>query len=125
MYISCWHKRHFQTCITLFSFFLSHPHPSPLTSGLLCKVSAGNENACLTTKHLTALGKLEPKLVPLVIAFRYWAKLCSIDRPEEGGLPPYVFALMAIFFLQQRKEPLLPVYLGSWVSNIFLLIYLN
>ncbi|XP_062064507.1 terminal uridylyltransferase 7 isoform X3 [Lepus europaeus] len=89
-------------------------------SGLLCKVSAGNENACLTTKHLTVLGKAEPKLVPLVIAFRYWAKLCSIDRPEEGGLPPYVFALMAIFFLQQRKEPLLPVYLGSWIEGFSL-----
>ncbi|XP_075405895.1 terminal uridylyltransferase 7 isoform X1 [Tenrec ecaudatus] len=89
-------------------------------SGLLCTVSAGNENACLTTNHLTALGKLEPKLVPLVIAFRYWAKLCSIDRPEEGGLPPYVFSLLAIFFLQQRKEPLLPVYLGSWIEEFSL-----
>ncbi|XP_029776893.1 terminal uridylyltransferase 7 isoform X2 [Suricata suricatta] len=89
-------------------------------SGLLCKVSAGNENACLTTNHLTALGKLESKLVPLVIAFRYWAKLCSIDHPEEGGLPPYVFALMGIFFLQQRKEPLLPVYLGSWIEGFSL-----
>lgn len=89
-------------------------------SGLFCKVSAGNENACLTTKHLMALGKLEPRLVPLVIAFRYWAKLCSIDRPEEGGLPPYVFALMAVFFLQQRKEPLLPVYLGSWIEDFSL-----
>ncbi|XP_057643659.1 terminal uridylyltransferase 7 isoform X2 [Chionomys nivalis] len=89
-------------------------------SGLLCKVSAGNENACLTTKHLMALGKLEPRLVPLVIAFRYWAKLCSIDRPEEGGLPPYVFALMAVFFLQQRKDPLLPVYLGSWIEEFSL-----
>ncbi|XP_076429614.1 terminal uridylyltransferase 7 isoform X8 [Peromyscus maniculatus bairdii] len=89
-------------------------------SGLLCKVSAGNENAYLTTKHLTALGKLEPRLVPLVIAFRHWAKLCSIDRPEEGGLPPYVFALMAVFFLQQRKEPLLPVYLGSWIEEFSL-----
>lgn len=89
-------------------------------SGLLCKVSAGNKNAWLTTKHLTALGKLEPRLVPLVIAFRYWAKLCSIDHPEEGGLPPYVFALMAVFFLQQRKEPLLPVYLGSWIEEFSL-----
>ncbi|XP_054438915.1 terminal uridylyltransferase 7 isoform X2 [Pteronotus mesoamericanus] len=89
-------------------------------SGLFCKVSAGNENACLTTNHLTALGKLESKLVPLVIAFRYWAKLCSIDRPEEGGLPPYVFALMTVFFLQQRKEPLLPVYLGSWIEGFSL-----
>uniref|UniRef100_A0A8B9S2C8 Terminal uridylyl transferase 7 n=1 Tax=Accipiter nisus TaxID=211598 RepID=A0A8B9S2C8_9AVES len=88
-------------------------------SGLICKVSAGNENACLTTKHLATLGKLEPTLVPLVIAFRYWAKLCCVDRPEEGGLSPYVFALMVIFFLQQRKEPFLPVYLGSWVPLVF------
>ncbi|KAM9098730.1 terminal uridylyltransferase 7 isoform 4-T6 [Sarcophilus harrisii] len=89
-------------------------------SGLICKVSAGNENACLTTNHLAALGKLEPKLVPLVIAFRYWAKLCCADHPEEGGLPSYVFALMAIFFLQQRKEPVLPVYLGSWIDGFSL-----
>ncbi|XP_074057034.1 terminal uridylyltransferase 7 [Macrotis lagotis] len=89
-------------------------------SGLMCKVSAGNENACLTTNHLAALGKLEPKLVPLIIAFRYWAKLCCTDHPEEGGLPPYVFALMAIFFLQQRKEPVLPVYLGSWIEGFSL-----
>ncbi|NXT14861.1 TUT7 uridylyltransferase, partial [Prunella fulvescens] len=89
-------------------------------SGLICKVSAGNENACLTTNHLAALGKLEPTIVPLVTAFRYWAKLCCVDRPEEGGLSPYVFALMVIFFLQQRKEPFLPVYLGSWIGGFSL-----
>ncbi|KAI1239907.1 hypothetical protein IHE44_0011345 [Lamprotornis superbus] len=89
-------------------------------SGLICKVSAGNENACLTTNHLATLGKLEPAIVPLVIAFRYWAKLCCVDRPEEGGLSPYVFALMVIFFLQQRKEPFLPVYLGSWICGFSL-----
>ncbi|NXJ25592.1 TUT7 uridylyltransferase, partial [Dicrurus megarhynchus] len=89
-------------------------------SGLICKVSAGNENACLTTNHLATLGKLEPTIVPLVIAFRYWAKLCCVDRPEEGGLSPYVFALMVIFFLQQRKEPFLPVYLGSWIAGFSL-----
>ncbi|KFO84769.1 Terminal uridylyltransferase 7, partial [Buceros rhinoceros silvestris] len=89
-------------------------------SGLICKVSAGNESACLTTNHLATLGKLEPAVVPLVIAFRYWAKLCCVDHPEEGGLSPYVFALMVIFFLQQRKEPLLPVYLGSWIGGFSL-----
>ncbi|XP_075067173.1 terminal uridylyltransferase 7 [Mixophyes fleayi] len=86
-------------------------------SGRLCKVSAGNENACLTTNLLAALGRLESRLVPLVVAFRYWAKLCGIDRSEEGGLPPYVAALMVVFFLQQRKEPILPVYLGSWIEG--------
>ncbi|XP_063311049.1 terminal uridylyltransferase 7 isoform X2 [Pelobates fuscus] len=86
-------------------------------SGLLCKVSAGNENTCLTTELLAALGRLEPRLISLVVAFRYWAKLCCIDKPEEGGLPPYVFGLMVVFFLQQRKEPLLPVYFGTWVEG--------
>uniref|UniRef100_UPI00398E38BB terminal uridylyltransferase 7-like n=1 Tax=Pristiophorus japonicus TaxID=55135 RepID=UPI00398E38BB len=85
-------------------------------SGLLCKVSAGNENAWLTTCHLAALAKLEPSLTPLVIAFRSWGKLCHIDSPDEGGLPPYAFALMVIYFLQQRKECVLPVYLGLWIE---------
>ncbi|XP_072006955.1 terminal uridylyltransferase 7 isoform X2 [Engystomops pustulosus] len=86
-------------------------------SGLICKVSAGNENACLTTNLLAALGRKESRLVPLVVAFRYWAKLCGIDKPEEGGLPPYVVALLVVSFLQQRKEPVLPVYLGSWIQD--------
>lgn len=48
-----------------------------LCSGLLCKVSAGNDVACLTTNHLAALAKLEPRLVPLVLAFRYWARVSN------------------------------------------------
>ncbi|KAI4883886.1 hypothetical protein NFI96_025619 [Prochilodus magdalenae] len=86
-------------------------------SGLLCKVSAGNDVACLTTNHLAALARLEPRLVPLVLAFRYWAKLCHIDCQAEGGIPSYSFSLMVIFFLQQKKQPILPVYLGHWVEG--------
>uniref|UniRef100_UPI003AAA676E terminal uridylyltransferase 4 isoform X1 n=1 Tax=Centroberyx gerrardi TaxID=166262 RepID=UPI003AAA676E len=88
-----------------------------ISSGLMCKVSAGNDVACLTTNHLAALAKLEPRLVPLVLAFRYWARLCHIDCQAEGGIPSYSFALMVIFFLQQRKEPILPVYLGRWIEG--------
>uniref|UniRef100_A0A3P8VCP2 polynucleotide adenylyltransferase n=1 Tax=Cynoglossus semilaevis TaxID=244447 RepID=A0A3P8VCP2_CYNSE len=87
-------------------------------SGLLCKVSAGNESAFQTTSYLSALVSQEPVLLPLVMGLRSWAKICEIDRPEEGGLPPYVFALMVIFFLQQRKEPLLPSYLNSDVGVV-------
>ncbi|XP_042369285.1 terminal uridylyltransferase 4 [Plectropomus leopardus] len=86
-------------------------------NGLMCKVSAGNDVACLTTNHLAALSKLEPRLIPLVLAFRYWARLCHIDCQAEGGIPSYSFALMVIFFLQQRKEPILPVYLGRWIEG--------
>ncbi|KAJ8392523.1 hypothetical protein AAFF_G00074010 [Aldrovandia affinis] len=88
-----------------------------VSSGLMCKVSAGNDVACLTTNHLAAIAKLEPRLVPLVLAFRYWAKLCHIDCQAEGGIPSYSFSLMVVFFLQQRKEPILPVYLGYWIDG--------
>ncbi|KAG7481113.1 hypothetical protein MATL_G00063350 [Megalops atlanticus] len=86
-------------------------------SGLMCKVSAGNDNACLTTLYLSSLANQEPRLLPLVIAFRHWAQICHIDLPEEGGLPPYVMALMVIYFLQQRKNPVLPAYLGPWIKE--------
>ncbi|XP_006006033.1 terminal uridylyltransferase 4 isoform X1 [Latimeria chalumnae] len=86
-------------------------------SDLICKVSAGNDMACLTTNLLAALGKQEPRLTPLVLAFRYWAKLCHVDCQAEGGIPSYSFPIMVIFFLQQRKEPILPVFLGTWVEG--------
>lgn len=87
-----------------------------INSGLLCKVSAGNENAFQTTSYLSAVVHHEPLILPLVLGFRHWAQICQIDRPEEGGLPPYVFALMVVYFLQQRKEPLLPTYLNQEVK---------
>uniref|UniRef100_A0A671KWD1 RNA uridylyltransferase n=1 Tax=Sinocyclocheilus anshuiensis TaxID=1608454 RepID=A0A671KWD1_9TELE len=87
------------------------------SSGLICKVSAGNESACLTTAYLAELANLEPQLVPLVVCFRYWAKTCCVDQMEEGGLPSYCFALMVISFLQRCKEPVLPSYLESVVCD--------
>ncbi|XP_077417749.1 terminal uridylyltransferase 7 [Vanacampus margaritifer] len=89
-------------------------------SGLLCKVSAGNENAFQTTSYLASLAKQEPLLPPLVLGLRHWAKICQIDHADEGGLPPYVFALMVIYFLQQRKEPLLPTYLNQAIKTFSL-----
>uniref|UniRef100_A0A673N586 RNA uridylyltransferase n=1 Tax=Sinocyclocheilus rhinocerous TaxID=307959 RepID=A0A673N586_9TELE len=88
-----------------------------VASGLMCKVSAGNDVACLTTNHLAALARLEPRLVPLVLAFRHWANLCHIDCQAEGGIPSYSLSVMVIFFLQQRAKPILPVYLGRWIKG--------
>ncbi|KAM8931073.1 terminal uridylyltransferase 4 isoform 2-T2 [Pelodytes ibericus] len=86
-------------------------------SGLTCKVSAGNDTACLTTDLLAALGKLEPVVTTLVVAFRYWARLCHIDCQTEGGIPSYCFALMVVYFLQKRQSPILPAYLGAWIEG--------
>ncbi|KAM5148779.1 terminal uridylyltransferase 4 isoform 2-T2 [Mantella aurantiaca] len=86
-------------------------------SELTCKVSAGNDTACLTTELLAAVGRLEPTLIALVLAFRYWARLCHIDCQAEGGIPSYSFALMVVFFLQKRQPPILPTYLGSGIEG--------
>lgn len=91
------------------------------SSGLICKVSAGNESACITTAYLSEMASLEPQLIPLIICFRFWAKICCVDQMEEGGLPSYCFTLMVISFLQRRKEPVLPSYLehvGLHVSKL-------
>uniref|UniRef100_A0A8C5R7R4 Terminal uridylyl transferase 4 n=1 Tax=Leptobrachium leishanense TaxID=445787 RepID=A0A8C5R7R4_9ANUR len=87
------------------------------TSGLSCKLSAGNETACLTTELLAALGKLEPVLTPLVVVFRYWARLCHIDCQMDGGIPSYCYVLMVVYFLQKRSSPILPAYLGQWIDG--------
>lgn len=42
--------------------------------------------ACLTTDLLAALGKLEPVFTPLVLAFRYWAK---VSGAEEKKVPVF------------------------------------
>uniref|UniRef100_A0AAY4DI54 RNA uridylyltransferase n=1 Tax=Denticeps clupeoides TaxID=299321 RepID=A0AAY4DI54_9TELE len=120
--------RLYGSCLTRFAFKTSdinidvtYPSTQSLKVfkilGLMCKVSAGNDVACLTTNHLAALAHLEPRLAPLVLAFRYWAKLCHIDCQAEGGIPSYSLSLMVIFFLQQRSEPVLPVYLGHWIEG--------
>uniref|UniRef100_A0A8C5U322 RNA uridylyltransferase n=1 Tax=Malurus cyaneus samueli TaxID=2593467 RepID=A0A8C5U322_9PASS len=114
----------FPLCLAVYSDVESDFHAKvpvvfckDVKSGLTCKVSARNDVACLTTDLLAALGKLEPVLIPLVLAFRYWARLCHIDCQAEGGIPSYSFALMVIFFLQQRKPRILPSYLGNWIEG--------
>ncbi|XP_062307775.1 terminal uridylyltransferase 7 [Osmerus eperlanus] len=86
-------------------------------SGLVCRVSAGNDNAYQTTCYLEALASQDPLLLPLVLGFRHWAWICHVDRADEGGLPSYVLALMVIYFLQQRKEHILPSYLGHEIKE--------
>lgn len=56
------------------------PDPKPmffLNSGLICKVSAGNENAYQTTAYLATLSTREPLMLPLVLGLRRWARVGS------------------------------------------------
>lgn len=49
-------------------------------------MSAGNDMACLTTDLLAALGKKEPVFIPLVLAFRYWAKVSGTEEKSTQSL---------------------------------------
>lgn len=83
-----------------------------LCSGLMCKVSAGNDVACLTTNHLAALARLEPRLVPLVLAFRYWANVwltLTLSRNYSSRFSPrskkMVFFFVCFFLAVPHRLP--------------------
>uniref|UniRef100_A0A6I8P3V8 Terminal uridylyl transferase 4 n=1 Tax=Ornithorhynchus anatinus TaxID=9258 RepID=A0A6I8P3V8_ORNAN len=74
-------------------------------SGLTCKVSAGNDVACLTADLLAALGKLEPVLRPLVLAFRYWARSpLSLETPHQVSLGQLWLDLLKFYTLEFALE---------------------
>uniref|UniRef100_A0A452QDE1 Terminal uridylyl transferase 4 n=1 Tax=Ursus americanus TaxID=9643 RepID=A0A452QDE1_URSAM len=74
-------------------------------SGLLCRVSAGNDMACLTTDLLAALGKLEPVFTPLVLAFRYWAKSpLTLGTPNQVSLGQLWLELLKFYTLDFALE---------------------
>lgn len=129
----------FRLCKALFNCLFIHVwnfcNFQFLCSGLLCKVSAGNDVACLTTNHLAALAKLEPRLVPLVLAFRYWARvrLCghrhlswSQETPEKVPqfrlIQKYIFTFTFFFHscvtsTARPKEASPHTPLPSWSSS--------
>uniref|UniRef100_A0A8C1L462 Terminal uridylyl transferase 4 n=1 Tax=Cyprinus carpio TaxID=7962 RepID=A0A8C1L462_CYPCA len=95
-----------------------------VASGLMCKVSAGNDVACLTTNHLAALARLEPRLVPLVLAFRHWANTrLTLKQPVSASLGQLWLELLRFYTLEFaleehiisiRLKELLPRELKNW-----------
>ena len=73
-----------------------------------CELSLNNHLAYQTSALLRDYVRLEPRFKTLVVALRYWAHICKLDRQAEGTLPPHSFALMLIHFLQRLKVPVLP-----------------
>ncbi|KAL4236653.1 Terminal uridylyltransferase 4 [Mactra antiquata] len=77
---------------------------------LQCQIAIGCELSCYTSQYLAIYSKLDDRLRKLAVAFRYWAKICQLDEPEAGSLPAYSYGLMTVYFLQQIKHPILPVF---------------
>ena len=42
-------------------------------------------------------------ILQLAMVFRTWARICKLDRPQDGSLVAHTYVLMSIYFLQQNN----------------------
>ncbi|KAH3697170.1 hypothetical protein DPMN_084659, partial [Dreissena polymorpha] len=76
---------------------------------LHCHLTVGSRSAYLTSRYLTIYRELDERCRQLAVVFKYWAKVCMLDKQEEGTLPAYCYSLMTVFFLQHCQPPVLPI----------------
>lgn len=74
-----------------------------------CDICVGSVHALLNTALLRYYGHIDPRVRPLVIAVKHWAKARGINDSVNGTLSSYAWTMLAIFFLQSRHaKQLLP-----------------
>ncbi|CAF2753486.1 unnamed protein product [Rotaria sp. Silwood2] len=72
------------------------------------RVTSDNKRRIFSSEIVRLYTRFDPRVLPLLRLIRFFAKICSLDRPDLGTLHPMVFHLMLIHFLQQIEEPVLP-----------------
>ncbi|KAK4026185.1 hypothetical protein OUZ56_015202 [Daphnia magna] len=75
--------------------------------GITFAMVVESENAYKTTLLLQQYRDIDPRFAVLTVAFRTFARICSLDQPELGSLPSHAFTLMVLYYLQQDR--VLPV----------------
>ncbi|GFY41759.1 speckle targeted PIP5K1A-regulated poly(A) polymerase [Trichonephila inaurata madagascariensis] len=71
-----------------------------------CDLSFDHRLALYNTKLLRFLVSIDPRVQPLMITLRFWAKYLNLI--SIGRLSSYCFTLLVIFFLQNIENPILP-----------------
>lgn len=64
---------------------------------------AESDNAYKTTVLLQQYRMIDPRFAVLTVAFRTFARICHLDKPELGSLPAHAFTLMVLHYMQQDK----------------------
>ncbi|CAF1149872.1 unnamed protein product [Rotaria sordida] len=72
------------------------------------RVTSNYNRGIYSSEMIRLYIRFDPRVLPLLRLFRFFAKICSLDKPDLGTLHPIVFHLMLIHFLQQIQEPVLP-----------------
>jgi len=78
------------------------------TSNISCDICINNLLALQNTQLLADYSRIDPRVQPLGIVIKYWAKRRQINEPYQGTLSSYAYILMVLNFLQQRKPPIIP-----------------
>ena len=78
------------------------------THGLQCDISVSNSLGIENSRLLRTYASVDERVRDLVFAVKHFASACDINEPSSGTLSSYSYTLMVIYFLQQRKPPVLP-----------------
>ncbi|XP_033736916.1 terminal uridylyltransferase 7-like isoform X2 [Pecten maximus] len=79
------------------------------TGCLSCQLTITGSLAPQTSTLLCIYADIDPRVRKLGIVFRYFAKICKIDRQDEGTLPAYCYSLLVVYYLQKCTPAVLPV----------------
>ncbi|CAF2098688.1 unnamed protein product [Rotaria magnacalcarata] len=72
------------------------------------RITSNYSRGIYFTELISRYIRCDTRVLPLLRLFRFFTKTCSLDKPDEGTLHPFVFHIMVIHFLQQIHKPVLP-----------------
>jgi len=70
-----------------------------------------------SSQLLSIYSDFDPRVRQLAQVFRYWARLCGLDKQSEGFIPPQALNLMVIYFLHNMDPQFVPVIQPPKVSG--------
>ncbi|XP_077548761.1 terminal uridylyltransferase 4-like [Haemaphysalis longicornis] len=78
-------------------------------SGLEVDISLYNRLAQQNTRLLKTYSSIDNRVRELGYTIKRFAKTCDICDASRGSLSSYAYILMTLYYLQQRKPPVIPV----------------
>ncbi|XP_013381617.1 terminal uridylyltransferase 4-like, partial [Lingula anatina] len=78
-------------------------------SQLEADISLYNTLAQHNTRLLQLYSELDERVKIIGYVMKVFAKICDIGDASRGSLSSYAYVLMVLYFLQQRKPPVIPV----------------
>ena len=88
-----------------------------ISSSLDGDISLYNMIAQRNTALLRAYSEIDPRVKALGCIMKKFVKICNICDASNGYLSSYAYTLMVIYFLQQRRPPVVPVLQAYAFSN--------